>query len=290
MTDTSLNLNSYNNYVAPNQGDAWAYLQSILDSYGLSSLDDVAHSSIVNGLSNTQTVQAIRQTDTYKTRFAAIIQLQAKGLPAISEQNVLDNEAQYTAIAQAAHLPSGFYDSPEDFVDFIVKGVSPTEFQDRIVKGYQAVDAAPAETKNFLTQNFGMNQGDMAAYFLDPDKTEDLLTRQVTAAQIGGAAARTGFGQINGDQALALQGLGVTGDQAQTGFNQLAAERQLMNTLPGEAGNDISNDTQVAAEFGQNADAQTAIKNRQAQRVAALGGGGQFSTNKEGFAGVGNAR
>lgn len=273
----------------PDSGDAWAQLSAILQDRGLGSLSNFIENGIIQGWDAAQAEQHIRETPEWQTRFAAIIQRQKLGLPAISEDDVVNTERQYAQIMQSAGLPAGFYDQPSDFTDLLVKDISPTEVQNRVVQGYQAAMNAPPETKNALKSMYGLNDGDLAAYFLDPSKTEELLTKQVTSAQIAGAAQRTGFGGIDKTQAEGLNALGVTNDQATQGFSDLASKAQLMQTLPGEGGDNIGSDQQLAAEFGQNAAAQRAIKDRGAQRVAAFSGNGTFASNKEGFAGVGKA-
>lgn len=279
-------------YFATHQdaGDAWAQLEATLATYNLGSLSNFVQNGIIQGWDAQQAVQHMRETPEYQTRFRAIIERQKQGLPAISESDVVNTERQYAQQMQAVGLPKGFYDQPEDFTDFLVKDISPAELQNRLVKGYQAAQMAPPETKAYLQQNYGLTDGEMAAYFLDPDKTEALLTKQITAAQIGGSATRSGFGNLNVHDAENLAGLGLSDSQTQQGFGALAAQRQLMTSLPGEADNTVTQEQQLAAQFGGNAEEQARIKQAGAQRVAPFQGGGSYVQNKEGFAGVGTAR
>jgi hypothetical protein len=279
-------------YFATHQdaGDAWAQLQAVLDTYGLGTLSNFVQNGIIQGWDAQQAVQHMRETPEYQVRFKAIVERQKAGLPAISEADVVSTERQYAAIMQSRGLPSGFYDQPEDFTDFLIKDISPTEMQARVDKGIVAMQMAPPETKAYLQSNYGLTDGELAAYFLDPDKTEALLMKTVTSAQIGGSAARTGFGTLGRSEAEGLTDLGVTEQQAQQGFTDLAKQRELMTSLPGEADNNISQDDQIAAQFGGNADAQRRIKDAAARRVGDFAGGGSYVQNKEGFAGVGTAR
>lgn len=294
MTDTSLtsaNLNSFSNYTAPNQGDAWAYLSSILSYYGLSSLDDTAKSWVVQGLSNDQVVQAIRQTDAYKTTFEPIIARQQAGLPPISEDDVINLRSQYAQIDAQMGAPQGF-NGKEDYDAYITNDMSPTEYQDRWIKGYQAASTADPATKAALQSMYGVTDGTMAAFFLDPEKTEQSTLNQLAAAQIGGASSNSGYGNVTKSQAEYLQSLGVTQSQAQTGFGDLASKSQLLTPLPGQAGTGISQDQQFGAEFANNGADQNAIKDVADQRVNEFQGGGQFTNpnSKTGTSGIGVAQ
>lgn len=271
-------------------GDAWAQLSQTLSQYGLGSLTDLVKTGIVNGWDAAQAAQNIRQTPEYKQRFAAIIERQAKGLPPISEADVINLEHQYTQTFQAAGLPSGLYDNPQDFTSYIVNDVSPSEMQDRVQKGVVAAQNAPPEVKAMLQGYYGVTDGELASFFLNPDATEQHLMKQFTAAQIGGASQRTGFGDIGAGTAEGLVNLGVTGDQAQQGFGALAGEKQLFNSLPGEQGQNITQDQQLAAQFGGDATQQQRIKDAADARKAAFQSGGNFATDKGGFGGVGAAR
>ena len=78
---------------------------------------------------------------------------------------------------------------------------------------------------------------------MDPNTNEESLLRKAQAAQIGGAAAGSGFmgatqgsGKFPVDLTLAnqLAAQGVNYQQAQQGFAQLANQAQLYNPLPGQ--------------------------------------------------------
>ena len=281
---------AFDDYIAnhPGSGDAWAYLQSLLDSYGLGTLTDFAQNAIVQGFSATEVIQRVRTTDAYKQRFKVIEDRRAAGLPAISEAEVISYEKQATQMLRAAGMPEGFYDSPDDFYKFQLNDISLAELDARINKGYVAAMQMPQDVRDEAKTLYGLGEGDLAAFFLDPDRTEAAITERFGATQRAAEAFRTGYGQLSVEQAERLQKLGV-GDATQ-GFTQLASERELFHSLPGEADNLITREQQLAAQFEGNATAQQAIKRVGQQRVAAFSGGGDFAQNKEGFAGIGTAR
>lgn len=282
----------FGTYLKNNPGvhDAWAYLENLLSEYGLGSLTSFTKNSIIQGYSQNEVVQQLRETPEYKTRFKAIEQRKDAGLSPLSEADVVNAEKSYEQVLKSAGLPPGFYDNPDDYTNFLVSDVSPDELQQRVVKGYQAAMNAPPETRSALQNLYGIGPGELAAYYLDPGRTEDLLQRQLTAAQMAGTAQTTGYGALNRSQAERLTALGIDPNQAATGFGQLAKERELFSALPGEADNQINQDQQLAAAFGNDANQQQRIKKAADQRVAEFGGSTQYATNKTGYTGLGTAR
>jgi len=83
---------------------------------------------------------------------------------------------------------------------------------------------------------------------------------------------------------LAKQGL--TDTQAQQGLGQLAGEKELFTGLPGQGEADISQQTQLGAEFGGNATDQETILARQRQRTATFGGSSNVATTSTGAVGL----
>lgn len=272
-------------YIGANQGDSWDYLQQVLNTLSLKGdATTFVNNAYVNKFDTAQLVQGLRATDAYKIRFDAIIQRAKLGLPAISEMDVINLEKQYAQNRQAVGLPAGFYDSPQDFTQNIVNGVSAAEDQAKIQDGYLAAKNASPEVKQQIQDFYGtpLTDGEMAAFWLDPNKTHDIIQRQVASAQIGAQAQMTGYGAINKDQAENLYSQGITQQQAQQGFGQLAGEQQLFNGLPGQNEQNISQDQQFAATFGGNAQAQQAIEQQAKQRVATFKQGGGYAETKTG--------
>lgn len=273
-------------------GDAWAQMQSVLNDYGLGSIGEFVMNGIIqNGWDKEQAVEHMRSTNEYAQRFSAIIERQKRGLSPISESEVLANERTYAQQMQAAGMPPGFYDNPAtDFTNLLINDISPSELQSRITDGYLAAKNAPPEVKAALARYYGVTEGGIAAHFIDPTKSHDLIQRQNQTADIAGAATRTGFGDLGLADAERLQSLGVSANQAQTGFGALANEHELMNALPGQAGDGITQQQQLAAQFGGDAQQQQRIKDVAARRTADFAGGGGFTSNRQGYAGTGAAK
>lgn len=270
----------------PGKEDALAYVKGILDSYGLGSLGDWAWQQIQAGHTGDRVLQDLRQRDEYKQRFAGMEARQANGFSAISEGEYIAYENSVQQMMRAAGMPVEFYDQPSDFANMIGKNVSASEMQARINDGFLAASQAPADVKDALVSMYGLSQSDLAAFFLDPDRALPLIERQFQAAQIGGAATRTGFGAVSTAEAEGLAALGVNGEQAQQGFGTLADNKELFTEMVGETTGDISREDQLAAVFGDDADAKAALEQRAGARRSAGSGAQAFSIGQGGSSGL----
>lgn len=278
---------------APGQGttdnnNAYSYINTQLDQYGLGSLAGWAWKEIVAGRDPDQVILDLYGTKEFKQRFPAIFTRQAQGLPPISPGEYVSYENTATQLFRAAGLPRGFWDSPSDFTNLIAGDVSTDELNHRLDLATQAVFASPQSVRDHLQRDYGINTGDLAANFLDPKQAEPLLQQKFLGAQIGAAGDLTGY-HSNRSLDDYLASLNVTGQQAQQGFTDLQSKRPLFEGLPGEGADGIGQDQQIAAEFGGDAAAQQAIARRAQARQAQFQQGGAFTSTSGGFAGVGNS-
>jgi len=269
--------------------NAYDTLKALLDQYGIDTpeLDTLARNAAVNDMTGDQFMQSLRSTTTYKQRFPAMEARRKAGLPPLSEAEYVSTEGTYRQLMRNAGLPAGFYDQKDDFTNLIATDVSPAELQTRVESGYSAMANAPADVKDQLFNLYGVTPGAMAAYFLDPTRGVDAIQRQVAAANIGAAATRTGFGQLTTGQAEELVGAGLSQSQAQTGFETLGREQELMGALPGENVSTITKGEQLGALEG-NLATQQEIERRAAQRKAAFAGGGGYAEGSGGVSGLGH--
>jgi hypothetical protein len=269
------------------QEDAFAYLKSVLDGYGLGGLGNWAWEQLKGGLTTERISQNLRETPEYKQRFKGLEARRAAGLPAISEGEYIGYETSVRQLMRTAGLPADFYDSPEDFAGFIGKDVSVAEMQSRINEGYLAASQAPAEVRQQLRDLYNIGEGQLAAFFMDPDRALPLIERQFASAQISGAAQRTQYGALGQSEAERLAALGVSEQQAAQGFGALAESSQLFTGLPGEDAAAIDRQTQQAAVFGGDAAAKQAIEKRRAERIAQGSGARSFGVGQGGVVGLG---
>lgn len=255
-----------------------------LEQYGFSGADltaltNFAWNELVNGVPEAQVVLDIQGTVQFNNRFPAIQQRIAAGLPPISVADYLADEDAFAQVDAAAGIPNNF----SDFNELIAKDVSPTEYQARIQQGYLAVALAPPDVMAAFQQYYGVTKGELAAYFTDPNQSQAILLQKAMAAQIGGAATGSGFNRpINAGEATVLAQHGVTYAQAQTGFSQLAQEKQLYQPLPGQGtgpGTKLTTDQLAGATFGYNGDAAEALKLQAAGENAFFQGGTSVGTS-----------
>ncbi|MDE2469010.1 MAG: hypothetical protein KGL35_09800 [Bradyrhizobium sp.] len=202
------------------QRNAYASLQTMLQQYGLESLAPQILNFVKQGYTGDALNYLLSQTPEYKQRFAGNDLRIKNGLAPLSPADYLNTEAAYRQVLQASGLPSGFYDSHNDFNNLIGSDISATELQSRAQDAYTFTqNAVDPNVRQAFQTYYGVNDGHLAAYFLDPKVGTDVINRQVAAAQIGGAAQTNGLdiGKANAER---YANLGVTYAQAQSGAAQ----------------------------------------------------------------------
>lgn len=225
---------------------------------------------------------ALRDNDAFKERFAANEALRAAGKPQLSVTQYLREEAAYKAALQNAGMPPGFYDDPKtDFQQFIINDVSPDEVEARARLGYQAVRQADPQVIQEFQRLYGVSEGELAAYFIDPQRMRPTFDRyeaerQARSAQIAAAGTQQGGMTIERQQAEALARAGVTAQEAQSGFTALGDTQELFQAAQrGEQ--EITQAEQIGGVFNTNAEARRAIAQRRRSRQAQFEGGGSFA-------------
>ncbi len=268
---------------------AKAVIDGALGQYGLSSLSSWAWTKWQNGESIDQIMLELRATPEYKTRFPAMDAL-AKSGHAISESSYIQYESSASQIFKAAGLPSGFYDSPDDFAKFLTNNVALPELQTRVQDYQNLVFKEPPEVLQAWRDLYGMSMGDALAYYIDPTKALPLIEQKNNAAIAAGWSQEAGFGQLNQAQAEQVGNMGLSDIQLAQQFGKLGQESQIFNPLVGTSENAISRDTAIGATFGANAQDQAEIDARQRARLATFAGGGGVATTQTGATGAGAAR
>lgn len=266
--------------------DSYARLNAVLSDYGLGSLGATVQQWLIEGLSEAEIVQRMRDTPEFKTRFPAIEARKKKGLSPIAPGEYVAYERQARQMMRAAGIPEGFYDGNDDFQRFLENDLSLAELGDRVTLAANAAFKMPKEARDALTQ-WGMGPGDLTAFWLDPDKAQPLLERKYAAAQLAGASQRTNYGRLDEDTASRLATLGVSEQQAEQGFGQLANSRELFQSL--DRGEDIiSQQEQIAGTFEGSASARRRIEQRQRRRQGVFESGGSFASGQTGVSGLGD--
>lgn len=237
----------------------------------------------------------LEQTDVWKDRFAVIVEQrkrQAAGEPVyvMEPGEVIEYEATAARIMRQYGMPSWFYDQAADFNNLILAGVSVVELENRIGGAYNTVANLDPDIKAQFREFYGVAQGDaaLAAYFLDPDKTQAQLDKVALASYAGGIAKDFGL-DLTRDQAELFS----LYDRTQAGIAQDLSEINAQSLLTvegaGEA-NDLDTDVVFDAVVRGDAEARSLLESRALRRQAnaRAGGGGALATN-EGLIGVSSA-
>ena len=235
------------------------------------------------------------------------------GMKPITENAYLALQDSYTNTARNFDLPAGFLTTKE-IGNLVEGGVSAKEFEDRIMMGYNAARNADPQTRAILQQQYGLSQGDLTAYFLNPKTAESTLTNRMASASLQGYAKNVGLDMSQaGGESLAnmirsSSAIGtasgaavqnpyatVTLQSAESAISKAAQDAQLQKNLPGSNMPTVSADQQIGAQIagymGTNQAAEQAQVGRAEQaRVAPFEKGGGYAETAKGVTGLGSAR
>jgi len=257
--------------------DARQLMASILDTYGLGELTDFTYTNIIaEGITDPAVIEfKLRDQPAYQRRFAGNAARARKGLPELDAASYIGLESQYRETLRANGLPANFYDQSDDFRSLIEGDVSNAELNERIQQGYRAVADADPAVKEQMRNLYGIGEGELAAYFLDPQRTAPLLTRQAQAANIAARGLEQGGIQLSGAFAEDLARRGITEQQARAGFGEVGALGELKQTFAGETA--LSGEQLAGAAFGIDVAAQQELERKRRLRTGEFAGGGSFA-------------
>jgi hypothetical protein len=229
--------------------------------------------------------RSVRDTAQYKTRFKGLELRKQRNLPPINEDQYLQIEQEFRDTLRSNGMPRGFYDSQDDFANFIGNDVRADELNTRIQQGYRAVTETEPGTKEELKRLYGLQDGDIAAFLIDPARFQQTdAVRKAEAARRANAAREQGL-QLTAAQAEELVNRGVGQSTAQRGFAELGATQELFQAMqPGEEA--ISTAEQIAGTFGTNAAAAQRIATRRRRRQAEFEAGGGLAETQQGVTGL----
>ncbi len=256
--------------------DARALLGSYLARYGLESLGDTISGLMARGVTTESAVLfELRETEAFKKRFAANIKRAAAGLSQLTPASYIALENTYREVMKSNGMDR-YFNRPDIIENLLSGDVSPQELQSRIAQGYRQVQEADAATKTQMRELYGVEDSDLAAYFLNPTETMPVLTRRAEAAKLAARAKEQGNMQLTRLTAEELASRGITEAQAFQTFGTMAQRRGLFETMTGEE--ELTAEEQLGASFGYNTEAQERLARRAETRRAAFRGGGRFAT------------
>lgn len=207
---------------------AFNILKMEFQQYGLGSLVDKISNLLTDGTPPAEFALRLRDTQEYKDRFKANEVRLSKGLAALSPAEYVALEDQYQNVMRNYGLPETYYSKDTTgrqlgFEQLLANDVSATELEERVITAQDRVLKANPEVARALKQFYpGITNGDILAYALDSKNALKDIQRKVTAAEIGGAALAQGLNTA-ASRAEELAGYGVTKQQAQQGFESVAA-------------------------------------------------------------------
>ena len=217
---------------------AFQLLRNEFERYGLGELVGEVEALIKAGLPPAEFAIELRKTPTYQKRFQANPERIKAGLRAISEAEYISLEDQYQNVMRQYGLPTSYYEKNQfgkqaNLDKFIAADVSPVELEERLQTGYKRVQDSNPEVLQALRAYYpNISNGDILAYVLDPKQAIQDINRKVTAAEIGGEAARAGLSQAAPERGITGVGVtdaeylaryGVTKESARQGFGTIAS-------------------------------------------------------------------
>lgn len=283
-----------NAVTAARQNEIDSTIQFIETQYGLSGPDV---DQFVNDLMREPTINAdvvyskLRELDSWKTRFAAIIRREELGLDPMSVDDVLAYEHTVRNMMKQVGFPPGFYDSTEDFVDLLAADRDAISLMEDITDAFERIAYAPDEIKQAYASMFGVSGTEaLAAFLLDPEKAQPVLEREVTSAEITGAGTKFGT-TIGMEKAMELADLGIDRTMAYQGFSRIASlDPVFKESFAEEFASDLTaEETGVGATFEGDAMDAREIDRRIQTRLNAFRGGGGAVTNQGGVLGLSTA-
>jgi hypothetical protein len=256
--------------------DSRALLGSYLAKYGLETLADQISELMARGIESESAVLfELRETEAYKKRFAANAKRVAAGLSQLTPGSYIELEETYRRVMKSNGMDRYF--NRQDIIENLLSGdVSPQELQARIADGYRRVQEADAATRTQMRELYGVQDADLAAYFLNPAETMPILTRRAEAAKLAARAKEQGGMQLTALTAEELAARGISETQAFETFGTMSQRRGLYETLGGEE--DLSMEQRLGAAFGYDPEAQKRLADRAAARRAEFQAGGRFAS------------
>ena len=234
----------------------------------------------------------LRQTAPYKRRFAANDKRIKQGLSALSPAEYLQLERRYAQIMREAGLPGGFYDTIEDYRRFLENDVSPDELGNRVTLAQETVTMANPVVREQLLSYYNVDEQQLTAYFLDPDRARVVLQAQVNAARVGGFLRQAGFDVTAGAAEELSGGLTMGQDvlidqgQLQQRAQQAALLRPLTRQVVGGEEGYVSEAELLQAQVGAQVGAGAQVALEQRRRTSEYRRGGGVATTQEGVVGL----
>ena len=150
---------------------------------------------------------ALIETEEYYKRFGKTNELRIKsGYSALDERTILAMEDQYQKTMKSYGMPTGFYDTPEDFQTFLANDLSELELADRLQASRQFAMGVNPAIKDQLKNLYNIDDNMLSAYIADPAKGQQVLNNLAGRSLTGAAALLSG---LTAEAAKVAEGFGA---------------------------------------------------------------------------------
>ena len=113
-------------------------------------------------------------------------------------------------------------DDHSDFGQWIAKDVAPEEIQRRVNLAVGAAQQVDPTMRDLMARFYGLSTGDVASYFLDPNRALPVIEHQYQTAGVAAWAQRAGYQITDMTRYEQLKTDGVTAEQAAAGYSSVA--------------------------------------------------------------------
>ena len=163
-----------------------AYFRSI----GLGGLADWAIKQSADGYTEDYIYLEMRNQPVYKQRFPAMQSFIDNFIP-FTEKEYMDYEQTAQALDQRYGLPDNMIYNA--VTDLLINRVDAEELADRAAMAGAAAVQAPEDFKTTMRDYYGIDDGGLAAYFLDPDNAVDSLKEAICGLFVGDGSGTPGY-------------------------------------------------------------------------------------------------
>lgn len=216
------------------QQSIYDFMKLTLQSWGLGSMAHYLMNWAQQGMSSNEIQLRLQDTPEWKQRFAGNEIRQKQGLSVLNPAQYLAMEDGYRQVLRQYGIPAGFYDNKAATDKWIGGDVSASELQTRVAAASDLVNSNPSALQTW-SKYYGGGKGGAIAAILDTKTALPVLQQQVTAAQIGGAAADQGL-QVGRARATTFAQEGVSLAQARQAYSQIASRLPVDQSIASRFG------------------------------------------------------
>jgi len=266
-------------------------INGFLKNAGMDALSNDVWAKWTAGTTSNQIMDYIRTTPQYAARFPGMAALNAAGRN-ISEAAYIYKEQSDIEFMKQYGITDPAFLTHDYLGKLIVNNVTTVDLQARLMAAQDTVMSFDPSIVKYAKDVFGLGQGDLMAWALDPTKALPNIQQQAKAMQIGGAAFAAGLKatEITKAEAESLAAAGITQDQAKQGFTNVAQMGQYKQTLPGaNPAETLTNEELINAQFATSPDAIMKLQKARQSKLSEYAQGGQFAATQAGVTGIGSA-